>query len=178
MDEATASVIGRRRAPERRMFIDGAWVEAAAGETFDSIDPATGRILAGVPRGRAADTSAALLSGHSFGSWTTWAAAGAAVDPEALAGWCAGREAGCSAEETEALLAGLGDPRIAAASPMRTSHEYGSRAGLWASVSARAWPRLSVPIGSEMSADAALPASAGAAESIRMVADCKKAFMV
>ena len=44
------------------MFIDGAWVEAAAGETFDSIDPASGRILAGVPRGRAVDISAAVAA--------------------------------------------------------------------------------------------------------------------
>ena len=34
-----------------KMYIDGAWVEARSGDTFESIDPATGQVLASVPRG-------------------------------------------------------------------------------------------------------------------------------
>ncbi|MEY2974617.1 MAG: hypothetical protein RIR49_1037 [Actinomycetota bacterium] len=42
------------------MFIDGRWTEAHDGGTFDTLDPATARVLATVPRGRAADIEAAV----------------------------------------------------------------------------------------------------------------------
>lgn len=44
----------------KRLLIDGAWVDAVAGETFETIDPATGEVLAAVARGRAADVDAAV----------------------------------------------------------------------------------------------------------------------
>lgn len=44
----------------KRLLIDGAWVDAVAGETFETIDPATGEVLAAVARGRAADVNVAV----------------------------------------------------------------------------------------------------------------------
>jgi acyl-CoA reductase-like NAD-dependent aldehyde dehydrogenase len=42
-------------ARQRRMLIDGKWVEAASGKTFDTLDPATGKVLARVAEGDAED---------------------------------------------------------------------------------------------------------------------------
>jgi aldehyde dehydrogenase (NAD+) len=46
----------------KRMLIDGQWVEAASGKTFDSINPATGEILAQVAEGDAADIDKAVAA--------------------------------------------------------------------------------------------------------------------
>ncbi len=45
---------------EARAFIDGKWVGAASGETFDSVDPATGAPLATVPSCAAPDVDLAV----------------------------------------------------------------------------------------------------------------------
>lgn len=47
-------------APRADMFIDGQFVSAESGETFASIDPATGRTLAAVPRAAAVDVDRAV----------------------------------------------------------------------------------------------------------------------
>ncbi len=49
-------------ADERRMFIDGDWVEARDGDRFDTIDPATGAVLASVPSGTEADVDRAVAA--------------------------------------------------------------------------------------------------------------------
>jgi aldehyde dehydrogenase (NAD+) len=46
----------------RQMFVDGNWVDAASGATMPTLDPATGQILATVPRGAAADIDAAVAA--------------------------------------------------------------------------------------------------------------------
>jgi aldehyde dehydrogenase (NAD+) len=46
----------------KRMLIDGKWVEAASGKTFDSINPATGEVLAQVAEGDAEDIRRAVAS--------------------------------------------------------------------------------------------------------------------
>jgi acyl-CoA reductase-like NAD-dependent aldehyde dehydrogenase len=59
-------------APQRRMLIDGAWVEAASGKTFDTLDPATGKVLARVAEGDAEDVDrAARAARRAFdaGPW-------------------------------------------------------------------------------------------------------------
>src|SRR5438046_9081490 len=38
-------------APVRKMLIDGKWVEAASGKKFETINPATGQVLAQVAEG-------------------------------------------------------------------------------------------------------------------------------
>jgi succinate-semialdehyde dehydrogenase/glutarate-semialdehyde dehydrogenase len=45
---------------EKQLFIDGKWVDAADGRTYDVTDPATGRVLCAVADASAADGMAAL----------------------------------------------------------------------------------------------------------------------
>src|SRR6188472_4418388 len=48
-----------------RMLIGGEWVDAAAGETFDSVDPFTGRPWAVVPHAGPADVDAAVRAARA-----------------------------------------------------------------------------------------------------------------
>jgi acyl-CoA reductase-like NAD-dependent aldehyde dehydrogenase len=55
-----------------RMVIGGKSLDAVSGETFDVINPATGRVLTKVPRGGAEDVDAAVLAAreaHEDGRW-------------------------------------------------------------------------------------------------------------
>jgi len=76
--------------------------------------------------GEVADTSAVLLSGHSFGSFTTWSAGGATLDVDAIEARC---EAGalesgaCTEEELAAFGSDLSDDRVVAILPMAGSYE-------------------------------------------------------
>ncbi len=59
--------------PRTRAFIDGRFVDARSGETFDCINPATGRSLAAVASCDAADVDAAVASARrafDSGSWS------------------------------------------------------------------------------------------------------------
>ncbi|MFB6172655.1 MAG: aldehyde dehydrogenase [Haloarculaceae archaeon] len=59
--EAAAAVL-----PEhRQLYVGGEWVEAEAGEEFDTIDPTTGTVLASVARGRAADVDRAVAAAET-----------------------------------------------------------------------------------------------------------------
>jgi hypothetical protein len=44
----------------KRLLIDGNWVEAASGKTFESLNPATGEILATVAEGDTIDIDRAV----------------------------------------------------------------------------------------------------------------------
>ena len=51
-------------------FIGGDWVDAASGETFESISPATGKVLGSVPRSGAADVDRAVVAAKAaFADW-------------------------------------------------------------------------------------------------------------
>ena len=50
------------RFDEQQLFIDGRYVTASSGETFDSINPATGEVLARVQRASQADVELAVAS--------------------------------------------------------------------------------------------------------------------
>jgi phenylacetaldehyde dehydrogenase len=52
--------IRRGIAGRTRLLIDGEWVDARSGQTFDSLDPATGEVLASVAAGDAADIDLAV----------------------------------------------------------------------------------------------------------------------
>ncbi|MFF2654949.1 aldehyde dehydrogenase family protein [Streptomyces sp. NPDC058045] len=53
----------------RPMLIGGEWVQAASGRTFDTVDPATGTVLATVAEGDAADVDRAVAAARgAFGS--------------------------------------------------------------------------------------------------------------
>ena len=65
-------------APLRKMLIDGKWVEAASGKTFETLDPATGKVLARVAEGDAEDVDrAARAARRAFdaGPWPRMAPA-------------------------------------------------------------------------------------------------------
>jgi aldehyde dehydrogenase (NAD+) len=52
----------------KRMFIDGRWVEAASGKTFETINPSTGEVLATVAEGDAEDIDRAVTAARrAFG---------------------------------------------------------------------------------------------------------------
>jgi acyl-CoA reductase-like NAD-dependent aldehyde dehydrogenase len=57
-----------------RMFIDGAWVEAEDGKTFQSLNPATEEAWAEIPEATAGDVDRAVRAAHrafSEGPWAT-----------------------------------------------------------------------------------------------------------
>ncbi|MWV48530.1 aldehyde dehydrogenase family protein [Rathayibacter sp. VKM Ac-2803] len=65
--------LARSIEPRRRAFIDGSPVDAADGGTFDTLDPATGLVLASVARGGAEDIDRAVAAARrafSAGSWS------------------------------------------------------------------------------------------------------------
>ena len=57
-------------APVRKMLIDGKWVEAASGKTFETINPATGEVLARVAEGDAEDVDRAAQAPRGAPSTT------------------------------------------------------------------------------------------------------------
>src|SRR6059058_1848176 len=64
-------------ATPRKLLIDGRWVAASSGKTFDSIDPATGEVLARVAEGDKADIDAAVKAARRAfenGPWTKMSA--------------------------------------------------------------------------------------------------------
>ncbi len=65
-------------APSRRMLIDGRWVDAASGKTFETFDPATGSVLAHVAEGDAEDVDRAVRAARrafDAGPWPRMAPA-------------------------------------------------------------------------------------------------------
>lgn len=69
--------------------------------------------------GAASDTSHVLLSGHSFGAYTTWASLGARFDgAEAKCDAGDVPEGTCTDAERDAFAAGFRDPRVVATIPM------------------------------------------------------------
>jgi len=59
-------------APVRTMLIDGRWVEAASGRTFETVNPATGEVLARVAEGDAEDIDRAVKTARKAfeGPWS------------------------------------------------------------------------------------------------------------
>jgi aldehyde dehydrogenase (NAD+) len=58
----------------KRMLIDGQWVESASGKTFESLNPATGEVLARVAEGDAEDIDRAVRAARAAfdGPWSQW----------------------------------------------------------------------------------------------------------
>src|SRR6202162_857926 len=48
----------------KKMFIDGKWTESEAGELFEATSPATGDVIASVPKGTRADAKRAVEAAH------------------------------------------------------------------------------------------------------------------
>ena len=69
------------------LFIDGQYVAALAGETFDSVNPANGAVLAQMARGKAADIDRAVASGLSAWRDGRWAKQAPRARAEVLLQW-------------------------------------------------------------------------------------------
>ena len=56
----------------KKLFIGGHWVEALSGQTFASINPSTGKVIAEVAKGSAADVDAAVVAARTAfeGPWS------------------------------------------------------------------------------------------------------------
>lgn len=74
--------------------------------------------LAASPELAPADTEHALLSGHSFGSHTVWASAGATFDADRIASGRCTDETPCTDAQLDVFRAGVRDARVVAAVPM------------------------------------------------------------
>src|SRR5260370_23777321 len=48
----------------KKMFVDGKWVESERGQLFDADSPASGEIIAQVPKGTRADAQRAVEAAH------------------------------------------------------------------------------------------------------------------
>jgi aldehyde dehydrogenase (NAD+) len=61
-------------AAPRQLFIGGQWVDALSGETFVTLDPATGEILTTVSKAGPADVDRAVLAARRAfeGEWSLW----------------------------------------------------------------------------------------------------------
>src|SRR5690348_13682762 len=60
-------------ATPKKLLIDGKWVPASTGKTFDSIDPATGEVLARVAEGEKADIDLAVKAARRAFESGPWA---------------------------------------------------------------------------------------------------------
>ena len=56
----------------KKLFIGGRWVEAASGKTFDTLNPATGEVLARVAEGGAEDIDRAVAAARTSFDRGTW----------------------------------------------------------------------------------------------------------
>jgi aldehyde dehydrogenase (NAD+) len=67
----TSAFLGKRH---KQMLIDGRWVDAVSGKTFESRNPATGELLANVAEGDAEDINRAVAAARRAfnGPWKTW----------------------------------------------------------------------------------------------------------
>ena len=58
--------------PQGRAFIDGAFTDALSGKTFDSINPATGAVLAQVAECDAEDANRAVAAAYQPSEGRPW----------------------------------------------------------------------------------------------------------
>ena len=55
---------------QQKMFVDGAFVDAASGETLEVLNPATGEVIAEVPKAVVDDVDRAVAAAEK--AWETW----------------------------------------------------------------------------------------------------------
>src|SRR5881397_3825030 len=71
--EAPTSRVSTPRIHQTQCFIDGQWLPAQSGKTFDTINPATEEIIASVAEGDAADIDLAVKAARAQfdgGEWS------------------------------------------------------------------------------------------------------------
>src|SRR3954464_6586018 len=58
---------------QRKLLINGEWVDAASGATFDTVNPATEEVLGSVAHGRAEDVNRAVRAARkAFEDGSPW----------------------------------------------------------------------------------------------------------
>src|SRR4029453_2128488 len=55
---------------QQKMFVDGEFVDARSGETMEVLNPATGEVIAEVPKGGEEDVDRAVAAAEA--AWETW----------------------------------------------------------------------------------------------------------
>src|SRR5947207_11369813 len=70
--DSTAATVRRFPDRPRRMLIGGQWVESRTGKTLESVDPATARPLATIPRGDAIDVDRAVRAARVAFESAAW----------------------------------------------------------------------------------------------------------
>ena len=60
------------QSPERRMLIGGTWVDAQGGERLETVNPATGKVLASIPSGDARDVDLAVRAARDALHSAAW----------------------------------------------------------------------------------------------------------
>ncbi len=55
---------------QQKMFVDGEFVDAGSGETMEVLNPATGEVIAEVPRAGEKDVDRAVAAAER--AWLTW----------------------------------------------------------------------------------------------------------
>jgi gamma-glutamyl-gamma-aminobutyraldehyde dehydrogenase len=71
--QASWTTLAAELAPRHQLFIDGDWHDAASGDTFETLSPRDGTVLAHVARGSDADVDAAVRSARQAfddGRWS------------------------------------------------------------------------------------------------------------
>jgi len=73
-DHAVLPEVRAWLARPKGLFIDGSWVDAASGRTFETRDPATGEVLTQVAHGEAEDVDRAVRAARRAfeGEWALW----------------------------------------------------------------------------------------------------------
>ena len=121
MDDKVSSYISKNR----KMLINGQWVEAASGKTFPTYNPATGEVLARVAEGDREDIDRAVKAARAAfetGPWSKMTSLRART-PDLEAGRFAGAKPGrvCrigNARQRKASEGGAGSRRPAGRGPV------------------------------------------------------------
>jgi acyl-CoA reductase-like NAD-dependent aldehyde dehydrogenase len=74
LDELVLPAVRDFISTPRQLFIGGQWVDAASGDSFETVDPATGRMLTTVAKGAAEDVDRAVKAARTAfeGQWSLW----------------------------------------------------------------------------------------------------------
>ena len=67
-----ATVVPKTEVRHYQMYIDGRWTDAASGETYDVVDPASEKVIARVPKGAVADAEVAVRAAREAFDTGPW----------------------------------------------------------------------------------------------------------
>ena len=67
-----ATVVPKTEVRHYQMYIDGRWTDAASGETYEVVDPASEEVIARVPKGGVADAEEAVRAAREAFDTGPW----------------------------------------------------------------------------------------------------------